>query len=110
MKHDKWVPIFWLPQSLLPNHILQDNLKVNMLMHQYNGAWDVDLIESIFPPLVANATIKLPLHTRTWEDKFVWTCTRNGLYLVKSGYYLAVILYDSTIGVESSYYHGYLPF
>lgn len=57
INQDKSVPNFWLPQSLLPNHVLQDNSKVNMFMYQHNGAWDVGLIQSIFSIFIANAII-----------------------------------------------------
>lgn len=70
INQDKWVPTFRLPQSLPPNYVIQDDLKVNMLMHQHNRAWDVDMIQSIFPPFVANATVQIPLLLpRGWEDK-----------------------------------------
>lgn len=75
-------------------------------MHQPNVYWDVNLIRSIFPPFVANAIVQLPLLPKGWGDKFVWISTKNGLYSLKSGYYLAVILFDSTVGAGSYDFQG----
>lgn len=47
---------------------------------------------------------------RDWDDKFVWISTKNGFYLVKSKYHLAVTLFDSIVGACRSYFKALHPF
>jgi ribonuclease HI len=55
---------------------------------QNEKAWDSNIINSIFPPYVANSILAVPLFDDVVEDQLVWNDDMYGNYTVKSGYNL----------------------
>ncbi|KAJ1400517.1 Ribonuclease H-like superfamily [Sesbania bispinosa] len=52
--------------------------------------WKTDTILHSFLPIEATQILRIPIPATTQEDKFCWGEVSNGIYTVKSGYYLAL--------------------
>ncbi|KAL5854464.1 hypothetical protein ACOSQ4_004266 [Xanthoceras sorbifolium] len=57
-----------------------------------SGAWDSALVRSSFAPIDADCILSLPTSVRSCPDKLMWHHSKDGLYSVKSGYWLAASL------------------
>ncbi|KAL5843786.1 hypothetical protein ACOSQ4_009744 [Xanthoceras sorbifolium] len=57
-----------------------------------SGAWDLALVRSSFAPIDADCILSLPTSVRSCPDKLMWHHSKDGMYSVKSGYWLAASL------------------
>ncbi|KAL5779613.1 hypothetical protein ACOSQ2_010350 [Xanthoceras sorbifolium] len=57
-----------------------------------SGAWDSALVRSSFAPIDADCILSLPTSVRSCPDKLMWHHSKDGMYSVKSGYWLAASL------------------
>ncbi|KAM7267742.1 hypothetical protein ACFE04_009908 [Oxalis oulophora] len=65
--------------------------------------WDVSLIKLLFQEAQCNVILSIPLCDGLVYDQFIWDGNSNGVYTVKSGYYVAHdILYTNML---STYMH-----
>ncbi|GAU37962.1 hypothetical protein TSUD_269770 [Trifolium subterraneum] len=81
-KVSKWV------SSPQPAGVYQ--LSVRDLLHENYKAWNIAKVRNLFSGDVAERILETPLVNSVREDKVVWEEERNGCYLVKSGYKLAM--------------------
>ena len=65
--------------------------------------WKVDLIKSIFLPFEAKTILNIPISYNLPEEKIIWAAKKKGVFSVKSAYYVALNLVDSSEEGESSY-------
>lgn len=72
---------------------MQATICVSDLLDASNtGGWNSDLINKVFLPFEANAILKIPLFLHWGKDQQECGCTKNGLFSVKSTYYLVFSL------------------
>lgn len=86
---DQWIlgletPL--IPPKNLPAELL--NEKVHSLINPLSSTWNLQAINSLFSPLVAETIRKIPLNLTPQEDRWVWREKRNGRYSVRSAYRL----------------------
>ncbi|KAL8532357.1 hypothetical protein ACS0TY_008813 [Phlomoides rotata] len=67
---------------------LDVDLKVRDLFSQDYITWDAEVVSSLFYTEDYEAILALPLRRLNKEDYLAWKGERNGLYSVKSGYFL----------------------
>jgi hypothetical protein len=69
-------------------NILNKDAKVTEIIVQHSRWWNIPLIEQIFPVDVVEKICSLAISPRVAQDKQVWAYTANGLFIVRSVYYL----------------------
>lgn len=75
-------------------------LKVSDLL--LDGARNVELIFSLFPPNIVDHILQIPVVLYRGEDWQIWACSTNGIFTVKSAYYVARDLLDKPCPDRSS--------
>ena len=73
-----------------------------MLIDETVHEWDRGLIRENFSRDDANAILRIPLSRRDVPDKIVWLPNKDGLYSVKSEYYIVGLLAKEINGMEGS--------
>ncbi|XP_062028881.1 uncharacterized protein LOC133744867 [Rosa rugosa] len=84
---DRWIPN--CPQYLVhkpPDCIFE---QVSDLIDPHTRQWILEAIHAIFPLVVAQQVLCIPLSRRTIEDKLVWSPEKKGFYSVKTAYWIA---------------------
>ncbi|KAL6993385.1 nicotinamide N-methyltransferase [Sarracenia purpurea var. burkii] len=84
---DKWVPRPSNFQIISPKNQNASCIKVEELIRQEDGQWDVELLQHLLP-LDVDFIRKIPLAPHMVDDCMVWHYTGSGRYSVKSGYHL----------------------
>uniref|UniRef100_A0A803MI84 Uncharacterized protein n=1 Tax=Chenopodium quinoa TaxID=63459 RepID=A0A803MI84_CHEQI len=72
-----------------PDETSNMDMRVSELMLDTNGMWDIDLINNTFPTDVNAAILATPLSSRRPVDTLFWSQTEDGVFFVKSCYWLA---------------------
>lgn len=67
------------------NRILATN--VNDLINPINGAWDEELVKTLFWPVDAQRILQIPTRAGR-EDVVAWHHNRNGMFSVRSAYHV----------------------
>ncbi|KAK1386350.1 hypothetical protein POM88_024085 [Heracleum sosnowskyi] len=84
---NKWFPStpdFFIPEA-------KGHFPNNFCVFHFikNGIWDLEKLGSIVSASIVHAISLIPISRTGAHDKLVWHHTINGLYYVKSGYYVA---------------------
>ena len=74
-------------------------LYVSQLILAFSDSWNVDLLNSIFPPEMSRAICRINLSSPLRQDYLSWPFSNNGEYSVKSG---LKVLQQSTLVLKSS--------
>ncbi|XP_041023932.1 uncharacterized mitochondrial protein AtMg00310-like [Juglans microcarpa x Juglans regia] len=85
---DKWLPT---PSTFKPQSGFQffdREAKVNLLINHQTREWNINVIKEIFSKEDADTIVQIPLSHYTRSDQLIWRCTKNGMFNVKSAYYL----------------------
>ncbi|CAN6571026.1 unnamed protein product [Malus baccata var. baccata] len=88
---DKWLPS--IPSgrpSPLGMVQVSRNLRVNSLICNESGDWEVDFLKPFVVEDEIKAILEIPLGDPTLKDRLVWPFKKKGAYSVKSGYYWAL--------------------
>lgn len=73
-----------------------ENFTVSHLFNATDGLWNSALIEQLFSPEDRNRILGLIVQYRDNFDQLLWSNSRDGIFSVKSGYYVAMnLLIDS---------------
>ncbi|KAH6775310.1 hypothetical protein C2S52_012871 [Perilla frutescens var. hirtella] len=83
-----------------PDGERQPNMTVAELLTDDGLEWDEEKIQQLVPPSVAQkiCTIPLPLYRGT--DQIMWRHTKNGIYSVRSGYFIACQMRDDQLNIS----------
>ncbi|XP_075662987.1 uncharacterized protein LOC142632479 [Castanea sativa] len=65
--------------------------------------WKADLVKSLFFPFEARTILNIQISYNLPEDKIIWVGNNKGVFTVKSAYYMALNMVDSSEEGESSY-------
>jgi len=85
---DRWI---FSPHSnsiQSPVHILNRDAKVAEIIDQDSRWWNIPLIEQIFPADIVEKICSLAISPGVEQDRQVWAFSANGLFSVRSAYYL----------------------
>ncbi|KAL3498282.1 hypothetical protein ACH5RR_041014 [Cinchona calisaya] len=81
-----------------PVPTLGRDTKVSELINQSNGNWKTELINQTFWPIQAFAICNLPLSKNSARDKWIWYCTTNSQFTVRSAYKVTVASDEFRLG------------
>jgi hypothetical protein len=99
----RWVPNFNIYSP--PNQGYAE-AKVSGLIDKDIGGWDLNAIASLFQEDEMMAIRSIPLSSTNQEDRLIWKGTANGLFSVKSAYYLAKEMEDRNRAESSKSMHS----
>lgn len=74
------------------------------LIDENTKRWKVDTLKSLFLPFEVETILNIPLSYNLPEDKIIWVGNKRGEFSVKSAYYIALIMINSSGSEECS--HG----
>ena len=74
------------------------------LIDEDSRRWKVDTLKSLFLPFEVKTILNIPLSYSLPEDKIIWIGNKRGEFSVKSAYYVALTVINSSDCGESS--HG----
>lgn len=57
-------------------------------------SWKIDIVQSIFPPYIAQEVLNIPLSPNQQPDSRFWKYDPKGKYLVRDGYKLDIGFFD----------------
>ena len=77
---------------------------VSALIDEDSRRWKVDTLKSLFLPFEVEKILNVPLSYSLPEDKIIWIGNKRGEFSVKSAYYVALTVINSSNCGESS--HG----
>lgn len=99
---DNWLPTTQSTfQVQSPVKVLNQDATIRELINHDGKSWDEELIFQVLNEEEARTVCSLPLSKLGSEDKLIWGMSSNGLFSVKSAYYLAVQR-KKQMGVEQS--------
>ncbi|KAB2621851.1 ribonuclease H protein [Pyrus ussuriensis x Pyrus communis] len=88
---DRWLPSIPLgrpfPLGTVPISL---NLRVNSLLCNENGGWDIDFLKPFVVEEELNAISETHTGDSMLKDRLVWPFEKKGIYLVKFGYHWAM--------------------
>ncbi|KAF7822883.1 reverse transcriptase [Senna tora] len=84
---DRWIPGLVGSKLSSPPPADSVDLRVNEVIT--DGRWELSSVRSSISPLEEKAILSIPIDTAGPVDKLVWGGSKNGEYLVKSGYLFA---------------------
>ena len=76
---------------------------VSALIDEDTKRWKVDTLKSSFLPFEVETILNIPLSHNLPEDKIIWVGNNKGVFSVKSAYYVALAMINSSNGGECSY-------
>lgn len=71
-----------------PPVLLDPNASVSELIDQDTKWWNINILENLFLKEEIQLILSLPISTANQGDKQIWRGTKNGLFSVKSAYFL----------------------
>lgn len=83
--NNRWIPLS--PDQrviIIHGHTMVSS--VNDLVNPMTGAWDDDLIKTIFNPVDARRILQISLNYGAFEDFIAWNPDHKGYFLVRSVY------------------------
>jgi hypothetical protein len=82
----------WLPSPgfkvVSPPTVLNPDATVDQLIDGDSRWWNNDLLSFIFPADVMQVIQKIPISCTNQEDVLIWRGTKNGVFSVRSAYYI----------------------
>ncbi|KAI9162186.1 hypothetical protein LWI28_024695 [Acer negundo] len=105
---DKWIPRH-STFKIVSSPKLDTEATVDQLFTP-SGEWNVNLIKVSFLPVEANAILSIPIGRSLMEDTTLWHYEGNGVYSVKSGYWLGNHIDDRSSSSSSANINSWWPF
>ena len=88
--HDKWIPRLCTYKVIQKEKHNSANALVCELINRGTGEWNIDKLNSWFLLEDREAILGIPLSSSNTNDRLVWAENRNGKFIVKSAYLLAL--------------------
>ncbi|XP_075653903.1 uncharacterized protein LOC142624260 [Castanea sativa] len=79
------------------------NTRVEYLIDQESGDWNLDLIHQSFIQDNATSILSIPLSRHKPQDRMIWTYTPKGYFTVNSAYKVAISMTRTLALVETSH-------
>ena len=76
---------------------------VSALIDEDTKRWKVDTLKSLFLPFEVETSLNIPLSHNLPEDKIIWVGNNKGVFSIKSAYYVALSMINSSDSGECSY-------
>jgi hypothetical protein len=85
---EKWIPTSSTHRVTSPPTFLDCNSTVCALIDEHMKRWNTQLLEELFINEEAKVIQSIPLSCTHQEDIQIWRGTKNGLFTMKSAYYI----------------------
>ena len=69
---------------------------VSTLIDFDSRRWKVNLVKSLFLPFEARTILNIPISYNLPDDKIIWVGNNMGVFTVKSAYYVALNIVESS--------------
>ena len=99
---DKWLPTPTTYKVVSPPKSFDDYPRVSALIDKETRRWKGDVVRSLFLPFEARTILNIPLCHSLPEDQIIWVGNRRGEFSVKSAYYIACDVLNSSDEGECS--------
>lgn len=66
------------------------DMKVSSIIDPINHCWDINTISHILSPQDVQVIVRTPLLPMVEGDSCIWALTQNGMYTVRSAYYMII--------------------
>ena len=73
-----------------PRMFMHDQTMMSELIDKENASWKTEVVDALFLPHEAKVIKIIPLSMHLPVDKQVWACSSNGVFTVRSAYWVAV--------------------
>lgn len=93
---DQWLPVH-PPRPPRPITEVDEAEKVSMYLHSNNTGWDLDKLRLVVEPEDFEVIVSLKISPVAQQDLVGWHYTQDGIYTVKSGYWVAMHLPENTV-------------
>lgn len=100
---DKWLPTPTTYKVISPPKPFNDFPMVSALIDEETKRWKVDAVKSLFFPFEVDIILNIPLSYNLPEDRIIWVGNKKGEFTVKSAYYIALTVINSSEGGECSH-------
>ena len=87
---DKWIPRPSSYKVISPEFQNSKDALVCELINRASNEWDIDKLSQWFIPEDRDTILGIPLSSSNTSDRLVWAETKNGKFIVKSAYTLAL--------------------
>ncbi|KAK9990557.1 hypothetical protein SO802_025542 [Lithocarpus litseifolius] len=87
---DKWLPTPITHKVCSPQQDIGDFPMVSSLINEEIRHWKVDKVKRHFLPFEAETILNIPLSYNLLEDSIIWMGNKQGVFSVKSAYYVAL--------------------
>ena len=87
---DKWIPRPSSYKVISPEFQNSKDALVCELINRASNEWDIDKLSQWFIPEDRDTILGIPLSSTNTSDRLVWAETKNGKFIVKSAYTLAL--------------------
>jgi hypothetical protein len=87
---DPWLPKPKAPATRSPMIVLTRDAKVNGLMDVHTNWWNIPLVQEVFNEEEASMICNMGVYPQRGRDRLVWEHTKNGFFIVRSAYHLAM--------------------
>ena len=75
-----------------PRMFMHDQTMVSELIDKENASWKTEVVDALFLPHEAEVIKSIPLSMHLPANKQIWACSSNGVFTVRSAYWVAVDL------------------
>ena len=89
---DKWLPTPSTYKVTSPRMFMHDQTMVSELIDKENASWKTEVVDALFLPHEAEVIKSIPLSMHLPANKQIWACSSNGVFTVRSAYWVAVDL------------------
>ena len=86
---DKWLPTPSIYQVTSPRLFLHAETMVCDLIDRDHACWKTGAVDTLFLPHEAEEIKKIPLSSCLPADRQIWACSPNGVFNVRSAYWVA---------------------
>ena len=101
---DKWLPTPTTYKVISPHQPFNDFPMVFALIDEDSKRWKVNTLKALLLLFEVETILNIPLSYNLLEDKLIWVGNKRGEFSVKSAYYIALIVINSSGSGECS--HG----
>ena len=100
---DKWLPTPTTYKVVFSPRNFDNYPMASALIDCDTKRWRADVVKSPFLLFEARTILNIPISYNLPEDKIIWIGNNKGVFTVKSAYYVALNMVDSSEEGESSY-------
>ena len=99
---DRWLPTISLGHPNPESVSVTRDTRVASLLSPTTHSWDISLLQLFLSVEEQTTILATPIEDPLTNDRLVWSSTKTGLYVIKSGYHCARSLHTSSLDLYLS--------